>query len=384
MKKIVYIATREPTYSRVSIVHRGLLENCEVVAILSSRKHYVLRFLEVTVRFLWAKLWGNLKSVDAVFVGFFAQPIFPLIRFIWRGPLIADAYFSLYDTMVNDKQKASHSSLIGKTCFWLDRFMLRHADLCFTDTDQHVEYLRHEFSQPTANIKRLWISAENDRLDERAIYDSVADQQFQVFFWGGFIPLQGVETIVHAAGLLKSENAHFMIYGAGQTYEQSLHLQQLIDATNVHFAGWQSLSAIQAFARKAHLALGIFGTTEKAGRVIPNKVFEALAMGIPLITRQSPALDELLRDGHDVLTVPPGEASQLAEKILWARDHYVEAVAVAERGWETFRRIAAPSAVYQTLGDEFGKVATRTKSSAVHQRRTPDLAERQRNKPNKM
>ena len=356
MKTIVYIATREPSYSRVSIVHRGLRENFEVVAILSSRKNYVLRFLEVAFLFLWAKLSGKLKSVDAVFVGFFAQPIFPLIRFLWRGPLIADAYFSLYDTMVNDKQKTSDGSLIGKTCFWLDRYMLANADLCFTDTNEHVEYFRQEFSQPTANIKRLWISAENEMLEERSIFDPAVDKHFEVFFWGGFIPLQGVDTIVHAAGLLKDENVRFTIFGAGQTFEHCLHVQQLVGATNVNFAGWKSQSAIQSSAGKSHLALGIFGTTEKAGRVIPNKVFEALAMGIPLITRQSPALDELLQDGRDVLTVTAGEAAKLADKILWVRDHYPEAVAIAERGRETFCRKAAPSVVYEMLRDELAKL----------------------------
>lgn len=364
MKKIVYIATRDPSYSRVSIVHRGLRKNFEVVAILSSRKNYVLRFLEVAFRFLWAKLSGKLKSVDAVFVGFFAQPIFPLIRFLWRGPLIADAYFSLYDTMVNDKQKTSDGSLIGKTCFWLDRYMLANADLCFTDTNEHAEYFRKEFSQPTANIKRLWISAENDLLEKRAVYDPAVEKQFEVFFWGGFIPLQGVETIVHAAGLLKNENVRFTIFGTGQTYEHCLHVQQLVNAANVHFAGWKSQAAIQSFAGQAHLALGIFGTTEKAGRVIPNKVFEALAMRIPLITRESSALDELLQDGRDVLAVRAGESAKLADKILWVRDNYLKAVAIAERGRETFCRKAAPSVVADILRDELAKLSVARRLNA--------------------
>jgi glycosyltransferase involved in cell wall biosynthesis len=348
-------------------VHRGLRENFEVVAILSSRKIYVLRFLEVALRFLWAKLSGKLKSVDAVFVGFFAQPIFPLIRVLWRGPLIADAYFSLYDTMVNDKQKTSSGSLIAKTCFRLDRYMLANADLCFTDTNAHVAYFRQEFSQPTANIKRLWISAENDLLDAPAAYDPSSDKQFEVFFWGGFIPLQGVDTIVQVAGLLKHEKIHFTIFGAGQTFEHCLQVQQTVGATNVDFAGWKSQAAIQSSAGKSHLALGIFGTTEKAGRVIPNKVFEALALGIPLITRESLALDELLQDGRDVLTVTAGNAAKLADKILWVRDHYAEALAIAAQGRKTFCQTAAPSAVYEILRDELEKLQTVRSAQAQFQ-----------------
>ena len=62
----------------------------------------------------------------------------------------------------------------------------------------------------------------------------------------------------------------------------------------------------------AGCALGIFGTTAKAARVIPNKAFQALACGTPLITGDTPAARELLRDGESALLVPPGDPAALA------------------------------------------------------------------------
>jgi glycosyltransferase involved in cell wall biosynthesis len=61
--------------------------------------------------------------------------------------------------------------------------------------------------------------------------------------------------------------------------------------------------------------LGIFGTTSKAGRVIPNKAFQAIACGRPLITSDTPAARELLTDGSDALLVPPGDAQGLAAAV---------------------------------------------------------------------
>ena len=47
---------------------------------------------------------------------------------------------------------------------------------------------------------------------------------------------------------------------------------------------------------RADVCLGILGTSEKAGRLIPNKLFQALLAGMPLITRNSPAMRELVKD----------------------------------------------------------------------------------------
>jgi glycosyltransferase involved in cell wall biosynthesis len=67
------------------------------------------------------------------------------------------------------------------------------------------------------------------------------------------------------------------------------------------------------------VCLGIFGTSEKAASVIPNKVFQVVAAGRPLITRDSPAIRELLSPTPGCVSlVAAGDAAALADAV---REH---------------------------------------------------------------
>ena len=99
--------------------------------------------------------------------------------------------------------------------------------------------------------------------------------------------------------------------GFGRTARPGDHL--LHDRpTNVDWVHWVDYERLPAELHRAGCALGIFGTSDKAARVIPNKAFQALACGTPLVTADTPAARELLVDGESAVLVPPGDPNALA------------------------------------------------------------------------
>jgi glycosyltransferase involved in cell wall biosynthesis len=126
-----------------------------------------------------------------------------------------------------------------------------------------------------------------------------------VLFVGKLIPLHGIDVVLAAARL--APELRFRIVGTGQ-------LEHLLGnrPANVEHVPWIEYQRLPEELHRTGCALGIFGTTAKAQRVIPNKAFQALACATPLVTADTPAARELLVDGQSALLVPPGDPQALA------------------------------------------------------------------------
>jgi glycosyltransferase involved in cell wall biosynthesis len=149
-----------------------------------------------------------------------------------------------------------------------------------------------------------------------------------VLFVGKLIPLHGLETILGAARL--APDLDFRIVGSGQ-------LGPLLGErpANVEHVAWVEYEDLPQELHRAACALGIFGTSAKASRVIPNKVFQALACGTPVVTADTPAARELLHDGESALLVPPADPEALADAIRRVNP------AIGEGGLAAYRRLAS-------------------------------------------
>jgi glycosyltransferase involved in cell wall biosynthesis len=166
-----------------------------------------------------------------------------------------------------------------------------------------------------------------------------------VLFVGKLIPLHGLETILGAARLLP--DVPFRIVGSGQ-------LDSLFDSrpANVNWVHWIEYEQLPEAIQVAGCALGIFGTSDKAARVIPNKAFQALACGTPLVTADTPAARELLTDGENALLVPPADATALAAAIRRLAGDPALAHRLADAGRATYEARASE----EVLGTQWRKL----------------------------
>lgn len=246
------------------------------------------------------------EPFDAVLVGYPGHPDLPAARRAARGrPVVFNPLVSLHETLVEDRRRFREGTLPARALRALDRLALRSADLVVADTEQNARALAALGGLPPDRVAVCLVGAE-DRLFRPG--PPRERKPFHALFVGKLIPLHGVETILAAARIARE--IPFRIVGSGQ-------LEELLRDRpgNVEWTPWVEYERLPEEVRRAGCALGVFGTSTKASRVIPNKAFQALACGVPLVTADTPAARELLVDGKSALLVPPGDPEALAAAV---------------------------------------------------------------------
>ncbi len=306
---IFFACGREVSYPRNSSILQALRQLGVVSAVSADHPSMLYRMIRTTGRILRAPI----KNVDLYFIGFFGQPLVFPARLRWRGPLILDAFVSAYDTLCFDRQVVRPNSLLGRLSFYLDWVSTRLADIVVVDTRSQALYFERMFNLPSPKMRVIYVGCDDDLFKPLNV---PKPQTPIVLFYGTFLPLHGVDIIIQAANLLRSEQILFRIIGQGQEYNRVFGLAKSLDVQNIEFIPWVPLTKLPEIINQATICLGgPFGCSDKARRVITSKTFQCLSAGRPTIVGDTPANRELFTHRENVWICPTGDPHALALSI---------------------------------------------------------------------
>jgi len=204
----------------------------------------------------------------------------------------------------------------------------------------------------------MFISADTEVFAEGKV-NSQQDRNFTVEFHGSFIPVQGIQYIIDAAIKLRDKNIVFSIVGSGPGIDDyKKRIQDAGMAEKVIFHGQKSIQDVARYIKEADVCLGNFGDTTKTNLVIPNKVFEAAALGKPIVSARVKAVTELFSDKESILLCETANSADLALKIELLYNDSQLRKKLGEGAKEAFNTYATPTKVVQHAMDSIQKIRT--------------------------
>jgi glycosyltransferase involved in cell wall biosynthesis len=311
---ILFFGGYDPVYPRNAIIRKGWVKCGFMVSECRAGMH-----LKVHLRYP-VLLWRYARMHDSsrvVFVPDFRHKDVPLawaLARCTRRHLVFDPLVSRYETRVLDREDVPPGSAQERHNRNLDRTSMKLADLVLADTGAHGRFYANEFSIPETKIKVLPVGFDEDTFVEVPLPDT--GKVCNVLFYGTYLPLHGVDTIVEAAAILRDAPVSFALVGRGQTFEAARAKARGLPEDKIAFCAPVPEGELGRLIARADIVLGIFGMTPKAHLVVPNKVYQALAVGRALITGDTPAIGEIFKSGVHLVTVPPGDADALAGAIV--------------------------------------------------------------------
>jgi glycosyltransferase involved in cell wall biosynthesis len=348
-KIICYLGSYDPDYSRNRVLIRGLeLNNCQVKHCCDHSKIGLTHYIKLFERFI-----AQCRDCDAIVVGVLGHYDVPLawvLAKLFRKKLIFDAFISLYDTYAFDRKVLLSTGWVTKKVYLWDYISCHLADKVVLDTTHHAQYFMRTFKLNPKKVNWLFIGADDLFFKPQ---QNEPSNKFIVEFHGSFQPLQGVDFIVKAAALLKNyEDIIFRIIGEGQTRLEVGNFVKKTGLKNVEFVPKVGLEKIKDYIAESDVCLGIFGKSDKAKRVIPNKAYEVMAMGKPLITMESEGTKELFKNRETAILIKNDDPKNLAEAILLLKKNKKLSDKIVKNSFELYKKQLTP----KSLGIQFKKI----------------------------
>ena len=257
----------------------------------------------------WAVLTRTARRMpapDVVLVGYLGHFDVHLARLLFRRvPVVLDHLVGASDTARDRRLDGGPRQAVLRL---IDSAALRAADIVVVDTDEHLAALPQRYRARAVVVAvgapSAWFAAARPA--------GPGSGPLRVVFYGLYTPLQGAPVIGAALGRLAGAAVEVTMIGRGQDLAAAQHAA----AANqeVRWVDWVPADELPALVAGHDVCLGIFGTGDKALRVVPNKVFQGAAAGCAIVTSDTAPQRRALGDA--ALLVPPGNPEELAAALL--------------------------------------------------------------------
>lgn len=253
--------------------------------------------------------------------------------------VLFDPMISAWDKKVLEQRKWTADEPRAKRLHDLETRMMNEPDMVTWDTSCHLEFCASQFATPREKLRVLLTGTDESvfkPMPEGHYTDAAASDVFRVLYHGAYLPLHGTEYIVEAARMTQNEGIQWDFLGWG-AYKAATEAKAA-GIGNVRFLDKVPYVDVPKVICAHDVVLGVFGVTEKASRVIGNKVYECMACARPTINEFCTGYPPEAAECKAIKFIPPGDPKAIADAVReyradWSKkaEYFAEARRFFER-----------------------------------------------------
>lgn len=171
-------------------------------------------------------------------------------------------------------------------------------------------------------------------LNELTFISSVPYRERPPYFAyiGGITGIRSASEMVEAIGHLTDSDVRLHMGGSFSPKSLEKKVTALNGWSRVKFHGWVDRRKVRQILSSVRAGLVLFHPVPNHIRAQPNKLFEYMAAGLPVIASDFPLWREIVEGAECGLLVDPQDPQAIAEAMQWILDNPDEAAEMGRRG----------------------------------------------------
>ena len=225
--------------------------------------------------------------------------------------------------------------LLIRASEWLERFLYKHADQVVVNSPG---FIKHVQDRGARNIDLIPNGAEVAMFDPGATGDSFRQKlglqnKYIALYAGAHGLSNDLGILLEAASQLSSmTDLAIVLLGDGKEKPALLAQAEKLGLSNVYFVPPVPKNEMPVALAAADACIAILKPIPMYDTVYPNKVFDYLAAGRPIVLAMQGVIRKVVEEAQAGIAVPPGDAQTLAGAIRFLADHPQEGHAMGLRG----------------------------------------------------
>ncbi len=218
---------------------------------------------------------------------------------------------------------------------WLEKFLYHHADVIVVNSPGFIDHIHRRGGCEIRLVENgvdpaMFVSAAGGRnfREKHGLQNECV-----ILYAGAHGISNDLPVVLEAAELLKEEkHIKFVFVGDGKEKPGLQHLAQEKNLQNTLFLPPVPKSEMAEVIAAADACLAILKPLELYKTTYPNKVFDYMAAGKPVLLAIDGVIREVVEKADGGVFVQPGNPRSLADAALWVNQHPQQAQAMGTSG----------------------------------------------------